>query len=113
MINILKKKILGTTPQTNGSDIEMNWEEMPDCGYNKHYEHKVVYSFGPYDGSDEQWAQVGIPYSTINKIYRDAKRKNFKFGWTFTNENNVKRAIISFDDSEYAFWFSLKNKYNK
>jgi len=109
MINILKKKILGTTPQTNGSDIEMNWEDMPDCGYNKHYEHEVVYALGPYDGSDEQWANVGIPYSTINRIYRDAERKKFKFGWTFTNTDSTKRAIISFSDPDYAFWFKLQN----
>ena len=110
------KKILGTTPQTNGShEMEKYWNSMPDCGYDKHYEHEVVYASGPYDGSDEQWAKVGIPYSTIHKIYRDAERKNFKFGWTFTNTDNTKRAIISFSDPDYAFWFKLKNinKHNK
>ena len=86
-------------------------EYKPYCGYNCVHEYKVVYQQGEYDGTDETWREVGIPATLISKINKDSKKKNFNFGWHFEATSGMKKAIISFDDPDYAFWFSLKEAY--
>ena len=59
-------KATGTTPQTNGTSAEPVWRE--DCGYNKFFEHEVIWQQGNYSGLDEEWSQVGIPHSVLSDI---------------------------------------------
>lgn len=97
----------GGYPQSSGYDMK----NLPDdCGYNKHFKYEVVWDKGEYTGSDDQWRQVGIPHSVLNKINTDAHRKKFKYGWTFRVEDGYKTAIISFSSKSYAFWFRLTGR---
>ena len=72
---------------------------MINDGYDKHYKHEVVYESGPYTGRDDEWSAVGIPSHVLAKL-----------GWTFRVEDNIKKAIISFNSRNYAFWFQLTRR---
>jgi len=102
ILNKIKSRITGTTPQTNGNKLG-EWRE--GCGYNVKCKYDVVYSSGIYTGTDTEWGNVGIPYSVLDKINRECPDK---FGWRFEVSNDIKYAIISFDNREYAFWFNLQ-----
>lgn len=86
-------------------------EYKPYCGYNCVHEYKVVYQQGDYDGTDDSWREVGIPMHVLSRVNHDSKKKGFKFGWHFESDNTTKKAIISFDDLDYAFWFNLRVPY--
>ena len=104
MLSKIKQKLKKSWSQVEDSPTEYK----PYCGYNCVHEYKVVYQQGEFDGTDEAWRNVGIPSSVIDKINSDSKKQNFKFGWHFESDNNVKKAIISFSDRDYAFWFNLR-----
>lgn len=93
----------GNTPQTNLHDVSIR----EGCGYDKVFRYQVVYSTGHYNGRDDDWAQVGIPFSVIMECEINCKGK---YGWHFTVDqaHERKNAIMSFEDKDEAFWFVLK-----
>jgi len=97
------KEAIGTTPQTNGMSASDDWRE--DCGYNKYFEHEMIWQQGFYDGNDEDWRQIGIPHSVLTDINTNAKGK---YGWHFNVVRDTKYAIITFEDKDDALWFRLK-----
>ena len=106
-MELLKKmidKALGGTPQTNGmtQSVEIEWRE--DCGYNKFFEHELVWDKGFYDGKDEDWSQIGIPHTLLSDINTNAKGK---YGWHFDVVRDTKSAIITFEDEDDTLWFRL------
>lgn len=105
MIRELIDKATGTTPQTNGTQIGVEWRE--DCGYNKYFEHEVIYQKGFYDGDDKDWSQIGIPHSILEDINNTALGK---YGWHFDVIRDTKYAKITFEDKDDALWFRLKIK---
>jgi hypothetical protein len=104
-VALLKKmidKALGGTPQTNGMSMDIEWRD--DCGYNKFFEHEMIWDQGFYDGNDEDWRQIGIPHNLLSDINTNAKGK---YGWHFDVVRDTKSAIITFEDEDDALWFRL------
>ena len=94
----------GGTPQTSGAGQLGDYKE--GCGYNKIFEHRVLWQTGFYDGIDEDWREIGIPMHVIESINNEVKGM---FGWHFNTVDNTKQAIITFSDPDDAFWFRLKH----
>ena len=100
----MMSRATGGTPQTSGAGQLGDYKE--GCGYNKIFEHRVLWQSGFYDGRDEDWRDVGIPMHVIEAINKKVKGL---FGWHFNTVDNTKQAIITFSDPDDAFWFRLKH----
>ena len=100
----MMSRATGGTPQTSGAGQLGDYKH--GCGYNKIFEHRVMWQEGFYDGRDEDWLEVGIPMHVIESINNEVKGM---FGWHFNTVDNTKQAIITFSDPDDAFWFRLKH----
>ena len=82
--------------------------------YNKQYRWQVEYSRGVCTSTNTDWHRVGIPSNVLNWCEENCEKP---FGWHFTIEpdyslNKIKKAMITFEDKDDAFWFSLRFQLN-
>lgn len=79
--------------------------------YNRKYRWQVEYCRGVYTGLSTEWQRIGIPANVLDWCEQHCEKE---YGWHFTVETDekIKKAIISFEDKDEAFWFSLKHSLN-
>ena len=85
----------GGTPQTSGAGQLGDYKE--GCGYNKIFEHRVLWQTGFYDGRDEDWREIGIPMHVIESINNEVKGMLPLVGKSVSADNTETKEIFEWE----------------